>query len=152
MIDDLLILAAELAKRESRRPRQTSLRRAAATAYYAMFHALAKMCADQLVGAKKPSNAYTPVYRSIDHAIARRTLERARKAPLAGGPLSTIGYAFVNLQDARIAADYIPERFRYSRRDVNDLIAEARDAIDAIRSLPPETKLLLAVQFVTKSR
>ncbi|PWB94492.1 hypothetical protein [Methylosinus sporium] len=51
MIDDLLGLADELAGREAGRPKQASLRRAVATAYYAVFHTLAKLCADQLIGA-----------------------------------------------------------------------------------------------------
>lgn len=149
MIDDLLTLAEELAEREPRRPRRTSLRRAATTAYYAVFHALAKMCADQLVGASRPWDLYTPLYRSLDHGAARKTFERARKG-LPGGDVTTIGLAFISLQDARIEADYFPEPFKYSRREVKDLILEARSAVAAIDSLPSEIKLRLAVQFLTR--
>ncbi|MGA8172582.1 MAG: hypothetical protein WB816_17365 [Methylocystis sp.] len=66
MIDDLLALADDLAQRDSGRPKQASLRRAVATAYYAVFHALAKMRADRLIGFSKPWDVYTPIYRSID--------------------------------------------------------------------------------------
>src|SRR5260370_35449053 len=38
--DDLLEQALHLAKREPKRPRQASLRRAVSTAYYALFHLL----------------------------------------------------------------------------------------------------------------
>lgn len=152
MIDDLLTLADELAERGSGRPRQAFLRRAAATAYYAVFHALAKMCADQLVGHSRPWDVYTPVYRALDHSGARKVLERARTGAAFGADVARIGLTFIRLQDARIVADYVPEPFEYSRRDVKDLVLEARSAIDSIYNLPAETRLLLAVQFVTKTR
>jgi hypothetical protein len=152
VIDDLLMIAEELVDRESGRPRQASLRRAAATAYYAVFHALAKLCADQLIGYSKPWDVYTPVYRTMDHGAARRAFERARKGSVSGGAVETIGLAFVNLQDARIEADYVPEPFKYSRREVKDLIMEARSAIAAIETLPAETRLQLAVLFLTRTR
>jgi hypothetical protein len=39
--DDLLELAEHLARREAKRPKQTSLGGAISAAYYAVFHALA---------------------------------------------------------------------------------------------------------------
>ncbi len=152
MIDDLLALADDLAQRDSGRPKQASLRRAVATAYYAVFHALAKMCADQLIGFSKPWEVYTPIYRSIDHGGDRKVLREARKDPASGPTVAAIGVIFSGLYDKRIEADYVPEPFKYSRREVKDLIQEARDAITSIDTLSPETKLRLAVQFVTKSR
>lgn len=152
MIEDLLILAEELAGREGGRPKQASLRRAVATAYYAVFHALAKMCADQLIGPSKPWEVYTPIYRSLDHGAARKVLREARKTSAFAAEVEAIGLAFLNLYDKRIEADYIPEPFRYSRQDVKDLIQDARSAIASIDGLPDETKLSLAVQFLTKAR
>jgi uncharacterized protein (UPF0332 family) len=152
VIDDLLTLAEDLAQQDSGRPKQASLRRAVATACYALFHALAKMCADQLVGFSKPWDVYTPIYRSIDHGGARKVLREARKDSAGATAVGAIGVIFSRLYDKRIEADYVPEPFKYSRREVKDLIQEARDAIGSIESLSPETKLRLAVQFVTKSR
>jgi hypothetical protein len=62
--DDLLDLADYLARRESGRPKQVSLRRAIATAYYGLFHALAFLCADTLVGWSKS-------WQSV-HLVARQ--------------------------------------------------------------------------------
>lgn len=152
MIEDLLDLADGLAVREANRPKQSSLRRAAATAYYAVFHSLAKLCADQLVGATRPWNAYTPMYRALDHAAARQVLKEMRKDQTSGHLFAPIGLVFTKLNDIRIAADYVPEPFAYSRQEIKDLIREARDAIQAIDALPSELKLRLAVQFVTKKR
>jgi len=152
VIEDLLDLADELAVKDQNRPKQASLRRAAATAYYAVFHALAKLCADQLVGTTRPWDAYTPVYRALDHGAARQVLNEMRKDATSGHLVAPIGLVFAKLNDVRIAADYVPQPFAYSRQEVKDLIREARDAIQAVNALPTELKLRLAVQFVTKKR
>ncbi len=151
MIEDLLSLAEEMANRDFGRPRQASLRRAVATAYYAVFHSLAKMCADQLVGAMKPWDVYTPLYRSVDHSAARKVLKEVRADP-ASHSIAAIALVCVKLHDARIAADYVPEPFGYSRQETKDLIEEARGVIEALAALSPEMKLRLAVQLVTKTR
>lgn len=151
MTEDLLSLADELANRDSGRPRQASLRRAVATAYYALFHALAKLCADQLVGPSKPWDVYTPVYRSVDHSAARKVLREARNHSFDPA-IAPVALSFVKLHDARLAADYIPEPLGFSRQQTRDLIQEARGAARAIDALSPDTKLRLAVQFVTKVR
>lgn len=152
MIEDFLGLADELAGREAGRPKQASLRRAVATAYYALFHALAKLCADQLIGASKPWQVYTPIYRSLDHNAARKLFREARKSSALAGELEAIAFAFLTLYDKRIEADYLPEPFRYSRQEVKDLIQDARSAIASIDGLPSDTKLALAVQLLTKTR
>jgi uncharacterized protein (UPF0332 family) len=46
----LIVTARKLAKASPKKPRQADLKRAVSTAYYALFHALAKNAADQLVG------------------------------------------------------------------------------------------------------
>lgn len=72
MIDDLLELAEHLAQKDAKKPKQASLRRSASTACYAVFHALARMCADAFVGWSKPWNVYAPVYRSLEHGAAKK--------------------------------------------------------------------------------
>ena len=62
-----------------------------------------------------------------------------------------IGQDFLDLQTARNAADYDPAS-RHSRREALDLIVQARRAIEALRSMTKEDRLLLAVQLVTKPR
>ncbi len=41
--------------------------------YYAVFHALARTCADAMAGtgSDRPRNAWTHVYRSLDHGFAK---------------------------------------------------------------------------------
>ena len=66
--------------------------------------------------------------------------------------IEAIAVTFAALQDARHDADYNPEPFSFSRSGTLDLIDSAEQAIVAIRSLPPEQKLALAVKLVVKSR
>ncbi len=152
MIDEFLLIADELASRDTGRPKQASLRRATATAYYAVFHALCELCADELVGRSKPWSAYTPLYRLLDHRAARNILEQARRMGAINPAIEAISVSFTTLQTARIEADYVPSRFRFARQQVKNLIAEAREAVAAIRTLPAPARLELAVLFVTKAR
>ena len=46
----LLQIATDLAEINIRRPRRADLCRAVSTAYYALFHCLARTCADSLAG------------------------------------------------------------------------------------------------------
>jgi hypothetical protein len=152
MVDDLLEIAHDLVERERGKPRQASLRRAVSTAYYAVFHTLADLCADELVGWNKPWSVFSPVYRSLDHNEARRLFERARTTKSYGPNVEKIGIVFLRLRQAREEADYDPEPFRYGRDDSRKLIEEAQKTVAAIRSLDAETTLLLAAHLVTKRR
>ena len=60
------------------RPRETDLRRAASTTYYAAFHRLMQCCADRLVGAglARQTPAWNRVYRALNHAQCARVCRR----------------------------------------------------------------------------
>jgi hypothetical protein len=152
MIDDLLDLADHLARREAGRPKHISLRRAISTAYYGVFHALAKLCADELVGWSKTWEAYTPIYRTLDHSTARRLFDRARDGTIYGEEVAEIGRLFITLQQARYTADYDPRPFSISRQEALELIDRARRAVQAIRYIPAEKRLLLAAHLVARQR
>ena len=62
-----------------------------------------------------------------------------------------LGDRHADLQTARHAADYDPGS-RYSRRRAADLIVQAQGAIEALRSMPKEDRLILVVQLITKPR
>ena len=149
--DDLLETADHLARREARRPRQVSLRRAISSAYYAAFHALATMCAEQLVGWSKPWQAVTPIYRSLDHAVARKVFNRALDG-IFGDEVVAVSRTFILLQQERYTADYDPEPFSRSRDETLELIDQARRAVQLIRAIPAEKRLFLAVQLISKQR
>ena len=153
--DHLLELAERMARIEIGNPRQTSLKRAISTAYYALFHALSQMCVDQTVGSTFRSTRYwqvvTPLYRAVDHGPAKKLFERLAKAKDTPDLLRLVSGNFVELQTARVAADYDPGR-RYRREDALDVVRQAREAIEALRALPREDLLPLAVQLIAKPR
>jgi hypothetical protein len=150
MHDDLLDIAAHLAQLEEGKPRQASLRRAISSAYYALFHALAALCANKLVGYSKPWNVYAPIYRTLDHGRAKDVFKRM----LAGyGPeIANIGQTFILLQERRHTADYDPLPLRIGRAETLDLIEQAKQAISRLDALNEDERLLIATQLVARTR
>ena len=147
MHHDLLSIAEQIARLDSGRPRQASLRRAVSTAYYALFHALAYLSADSLVGWRKPWASFTPIYRTLDHSQSKKVF---KELIAHGGDLALIGGTFIKLQEYRHAADYDPEAFRLSRADTLDLIDEVRKAMALIGALSSEDGLQLATQLIAR--
>lgn len=152
MSEDLLEIAQHLARRDPSRPKEVSLRRAISSAYYALFHALALLCADQLVGSRRPWQVFTPIYRSLEHGTAKRLLEKNGAARMFGSEVAEIGERFGLLQQWRHAADYDPEPLELGRAETLELVDLARRAVEALRTLPNETKLLLAVHLIARHR
>jgi uncharacterized protein (UPF0332 family) len=152
MHEELLEIADELVRRETRRPRQASLKRAISTAYYALFHRLCLLCADELVGWTRPWDLVTPIYRTMDHGTAKRLFQQTRDGQLLGQAVSDIGKVFQLLQEQRHIADYDPRPLSFGRAEVIDLISQARQATDAIERLQPDTKLRLAIYLAAKHR
>lgn len=148
--DDLLDIASHLAQLEKGKPRQTSLRRAVSSAYYALFHALAKLCADKLVGLSKPWDVYTPIYRSLDHGRAKEAFKRISSH--RGSGVAIVGQTFILLQERRHTADYDPSPFPFGRAETLDLIDQSRQAILQISNLTDEDGLFIATQLVARTR
>lgn len=151
--DDLLALAARLARASARRPRQADLKRAASTAYYSLFHCLAKLCADCLVGttrADRPNRAWAQTYRSVDHGRSKSAFERAHNL---GFPQDLVDVAdiFVELQKLRHDADYDPE-FRLSRAAALEAVSQATDAIQKIRAAEMSDRRALAALLLLPER
>ena len=92
------------------KPSQASLRRAASTAYYVLFHCLAKSCADLLLGgdgADKGQMAWRQTYRALEHGAAKSACSDGimSKFPKA---IEDFANAFVTMQEKRHSADYDP--------------------------------------------
>ena len=151
MIDDLLDIAADLTRREAQKPKRASLCRAVSSAYYAVFHALAQLSADELVG-RKSWTVVTPIYRSLEHQKTRMVMNTARSRWRSVPEMRDIAVTFITLQDARHMADYSPEPLKFKRHEVLDLIDSAVRAVAAIRNLPQPLRLELAVQLIAKPR
>ncbi|HFB98297.1 MAG TPA: hypothetical protein ENJ62_04080 [Bryobacterales bacterium] len=131
---DLLETARQILDSGQRRgrPRQTDLRRAISTAYYAVFHALCHMCADALMGPRQESReAWRQVYRSIEHGIAKDRCIRNHSRDNLPVNIRKFCSIFVQLQEKRHEADYDPFA-RFLRSDVEDAVEFASTAISLI--------------------
>src|SRR4051812_27154040 len=73
LMTGLLVTARTLAEANPRRPTQANLSRAVSTAYSAVFHMLAKQCADAFAGtgAGRSERAWNQVYRALEHGAAK---------------------------------------------------------------------------------
>jgi hypothetical protein len=166
---DLLEQATHLARRETRKPRQASLRRAVSTAYYALFHLLVADAAKRL-SPTKPASLHVLIQRAFNHgdmhtvcrsfadghdaAIKNRKPGNPPPAtrllltlPLDPGLLAVVE-AFVDLQEARNDADYNLNK-PWNRLDVLTLIQAVRQAFAdwaSVRSTP--TAAVFAVALV----
>ena len=96
-------------QRNGNPPTDEHIRRAISSAYYALFHALATSNADVLIGPpqdQKTAEAWTRVYRSLNHGPARQILRRHRQEFSQGSQI--FADTFSDLQNQRHSADYDP--------------------------------------------
>ena len=127
---DLITTARGLTELDPRRPTQANLRRAISTAYYAVFHSLARTAADLLIGRERTA-AWHQVYRALEHGNAKNAC--LNKQAMQGFPheIQEFADAFVDLQKARHRADYSYD-VTYDRNDTLTAIDRASDAIDQL--------------------
>jgi len=148
----LLGAAHRLASAGRGRPAQPYLKRAVSTAYYALFEALARECADSLVGTGRArgSSTWGQVYRALEHGFAKNACSQAKNLSL---PASIIAFAdtFTALQEQRHQADYDPTA-RFSRAEVIDLINSAETAIRSLRSATRTERRDFAVLVLLRRR
>jgi hypothetical protein len=135
--------------------RQVDLRRAISNSYYALFHEVSTVGADQVVGrAKQSEPLYALVYRSIDHRALRQLCEDLIKPTLpakyvryvpGGFPRLGIGFfsfAVVDLQAKRHSADYDP-MIRLNVFDARMAIRTARRALTLFRMVRRERRIFV---------
>lgn len=132
---------------------ETDLRRAASTTYYALFHRLARCCADAVVsraGDEPSKTAWRRAYRALDHSLARRMCLHAdiqRFPP----EVRAMAERFVDLQDVRVSADYDPYG-RLFKSDVEHLISGARDTIRAFNGVNRRDQRAFAAHLLFRPR
>jgi uncharacterized protein (UPF0332 family) len=130
--DDLLLDAYHLAARGGKNPKQSSLRRAVSTAYYALFHLL---IADFVLNWRRPDQRVR-LGRMFEH----RKMVQAAFKPRGGhaaqveDKLEIVIAAFAQLQEDRHIADYDVGRI-WSRVDVTNTLAIADEAFMAWRDI-----------------
>lgn len=151
MVARLLDLAEQLVQEGERS--SALRRRAVSTAYYAVFHAMAKSCASILVPAvDRSSEAYERVYRALDHGALKSAF--VIKGPLREREsLRRIGDLVITLQSERHKADYLPPNQRpFSSEDAQKLVLQARMAVSEIECLSEQDRCSLAIWLLFKNR
>lgn len=143
-------------------PRQTDLRRAISTAYYALFHTILISAADEFAGqANRQTSRYEIIYRGINHKKIRDLSDDIIKQNLPtkyvkyepqggfGVDLIATATAFVELQEKRHLADYDP-LFGVKIVDAALAVASARAAVAHFRNAPrPRRKAFLTLVVFT---
>ena len=127
------------------------------TTYYALFHCLARSCADTLVGKTRASRntpAWRQAYRALEHGYARsRCLDQPSMKRF---PREVRNFAdqFVDIQGKRAEADYDPEtpQGRWSKADVAEDIDTAEDAIERFEAAPLQSRRAFAVHVLLRYR
>lgn len=152
MTPELIETAWHLARHPTKgKLKQAYVRRAISTAYYALFHALATLCANELVGVgKSKSSAWARTYRALEHGFAKAALiELARRT--RDRNIELLSEAFVALQQYRHEADYDPQT-TYAADSGGAYIRMAELGLFAISKLTDEMKLELATTLVMRAR
>lgn len=165
---DLLEQAAHLVTRETRKPRQASLRRGISAAYYALFHLLVADGARRLAPSV-PAGLRPLVQRAFNHGDMRavcRGFADGHKAAIRNNPLGNpppatrellslpldprlyaVIEAFIDLQEARHDADYNPNK-QWDRLDALKHVQTARQAFadwSAVRGTPNAAVFVVAL-------
>lgn len=134
--DDLLKEAYHLAARGGKNPRQSSLRRAVSTAYYAVFHLL---IADFVANWGQPDQR-ARLGRMFEHRRMSRAAynfrDKNNPAPTET-ELQKVISKFTQLQKDRYEADYDVGR-KWSRYDVENTLALATEVFRTWRGIRKE--------------
>lgn len=141
-------------KSTSKRRRQSDLRRAISTAYYAMFHTLCRNCADCLIGGTKSSRsekAWRQAYRSVEHGYSKNQCKATSVISRFPKEIEDFAALFVALQEKRHAADYDPFS-RFALSDVVKAIDSAEEAIGDLRSVSKKDLRAFAAWTAMKAR
>lgn len=154
MVERLLWLADDLSRKSVELRSAALQRRAVSTAYYAVFHALARLCAAELLGADistKKTMEYERVYRALDHGPLKTAFISVPLKDVA--QVKAIGDRVVELQSERIRSDYLPAGKRlYKAAECARLVQSARSAVELIEKLSANDRRTLAVYLIFKNR
>ena len=134
--------------------RQSDLKRAQSTAYYALFHALCRNCADTWVGtinSNRSNRAWQQAYRAINHGPARSKC--GNKEVMNEFPESIREFAatFVDMQIERTLADYDPAT-RLRRYEVLNNIRKVELALERFRDSDTRDKTAFTVWVTIQKR
>lgn len=162
LASDLLEQAEHLARRESAKPRQASLRRALSAAYYALFHHLVDESRTFLLGrARQRAHLRDVLARSYEHRrmfdaaqeVARSKSPWLEATARVSGDLRKVAQTFAQSQRDRHAADYDLAR-KFTRIEVLTAITRVRHALtlwQRVKREPQAEAFLMALLLKGRS-
>ncbi len=121
------------------------LRRGSSTTYYGMFHELARTGADAFigtVGVHFPKHAWNEIYRTPEHGAVATAFRKLGQISFPG-EIGFFADVFLEVQRARIAADYNP-MIRFTPKRVSNDLERAKEAVFGLRSLEQVHKTAFA--------
>ncbi|MCY3981220.1 MAG: hypothetical protein OXD42_06685 [Rhodospirillaceae bacterium] len=136
---ELLKQSHFLARKEPKKPIQTSLRRSVSASCYALFHLLVDEATKLMLAGNVRGPLRDSLARAFHHAAMKQNAVAFTRSPipprLESGldrqevqqPLVDVATAFVQLQEARYDADY-NRALRFTRREALDLADLAEQA------------------------
>ncbi|QUJ76247.1 hypothetical protein KDD17_15285 [Sulfitobacter albidus] len=144
-----------VAKRLSttKRPTQSEIRRSISSSYYAVFHALARTCANSLVGktpSKRPNKAWVEVYRGLSHTVCQKACAQANKVAFPDC-IHNFADNFQQLQELRHKADYDPG-VKFEKKDAETWYQLAQLSIASLRSAENIDKKAFATWVLISSQ
>ena len=151
LADGHLAVARRLAT--TKRPTQSEIRRSISSSYYAVFHALARTCANSLVGktpSRRPNKAWVEVYRGLNHGVCQKACKKAGDVNFPDC-IKEFADAFQQLQELRHKADYDPDE-RFGKTEAETMYEFARLSIESLRSANNIDKRAFAAWVLISSR
>ena len=161
---DFIRTARDLTGSSRGRPRESNLRRAVSTTYYALFHCLADCCANMLVGSMHSSRsqpAWRQTYRALRHSTVRNRCQRQdiiRRFPRFlrfPNEIESFARLFVDLQAKRHSADYDPTAHFLIPDGISDVIKDidvAEVAINLFNAAPRLDRRAFAIYVLLDIR
>ena len=147
--------AMRLAKQGgSKRPRETDLRRAVSTNYYALFLFLCYILADLWIGAApavRDSLAWHQVSRFLQHGKVMEICSNKKKMSRFPDPIRNFARVFIIAFQKRVQADY-DSRARFWRYEVIADIIRAKDAMENFMKAPREDRLAFVTLIALPER
>ena len=132
----------------------SSCRRAVSSCYYALFHCLARECADLLIGgngAERSDEAWRQVYRSLEHGPAKDRCKDSGMIKKFPKEIEDFSNTFVAMQAKRHDADYDPFK-RFVKSEVELDIVVVEQAIQKFKAAKTKDRRAFCAYVLLKKR
>lgn len=151
---DLIKTALDLVHSSNgKKPRQSNLLRATSTAYYALFHALARSCADLLIGSSGSAHskhAWHQAYRALEHGACKNACKNGKIGQFPE-EIQDFANLFITMQEKRHTADYDPHAKEFKSVVLLD-INQVEAVIDTFTAAPLKDRRAFAAFVLFKYR